>query len=679
MLRHNERVYDTTISPDGKKAATRTESGVIHIWNAENGMILNTYTPKKSVYDPHFVDEHTLIFWDYNGIYCIDADSLDEKWSYKWSHARFGIYMAVSSDRSKAALADMDLTVLDTATGQPLMEISLNNCFPDMEFVHGSNIVFDESGSFIFFSVDDGRIAKVDLEQRKITQVYPAAYDYVTGLAVSPDGKVAATSFESEAEEVYRLDIYDASGNTLYSVASNDEMEDPSFISSDSNLVVYTSYENLVILNIGDGTRHICAHGDSVTDYYIIDDLIVTTTYDGGIRFWSTNGWDYSGLRLNIGMYISGLDFVPGMIALNSEKYVVILRPFENSNALLLEGHSDSADFTVCLEGGRRLVSCLYYGEIVLWDLEKAEAVKTVHVNESAYERVNSIFSVDNGSKIMIFTDSGRLSLYDSATLDLIRSETFDDTYRLAISPDHSLCCLFGTESRIVDTSTLEIVEALSGPCSEAAFFNDNSKIILGSYKGLYLLDVPGRAIVKKAETADPKGLRLSHDNSMLALISSGSSVKLFDATNLEEKLTIECPGPSPESVFFDPSGKTIFISFSDFTIGRYSTADGTLTGMLDKKVEEVDDILYSLDRNIYITKGMHEAYIWKLDTHKPIGHIRGLRMADLESGRLYVGFYSKLFVLSLYDTQMLLDEAEKQLQGRTLTPEEKKRLFIVE
>lgn len=430
MLRHNERVYDTTISPDGKKAATRTESGVIHIWNAENGMILNTYTPKKSVYDPHFVDEHTLIFWDYNGIYCIDADSLDEKWSYKWSHARFGIYMAVSSDRSKAALADMDLTVLDTATGQPLMEISLNNCFPDMEFVHGSNIVFDESGSFIFFSVDDGRIAKVDLEQRKITQVYPAAYDYVTGLA---------------------------------------------------------------------------------------------------------------------------------------------------------------------------------------------------------------------------------------------------------ISPDHSLCCLFGTESRIVDTSTLEIVEALSGPCSEAAFFNDNSKIILGSYKGLYLLDVPGRAIVKKAETADPKGLRLSHDNSMLALISSGSSVKLFDATNLEEKLTIECPGPSPESVFFDPSGKTIFISFSDFTIGRYSTADGTLTGMLDKKVEEVDDILYSLDRNIYITKGMHEAYIWKLDTHKPIGHIRGLRMADLESGRLYVGFYSKLFVLSLYDTQMLLDEAEKQLQGRTLTPEEKKRLFIVE
>jgi len=447
ILRHSERVQNTAISPDGKKAVTCTDTHVIQVWDAGNGMLLNTYTPYRFTYDLHFIDDRTLLIHDQDGIYCLDVDTLEKKWSY----ACRGVFIAVSEDRSKAALIDSDLTVLDTATGQPIMETSLKNLFSREQYIFGKNIVFSENGSCVFFTIDDRIVAKVDIDRKELVQVYLATYDFVTGLAVSPDDRVAITSFDSEMENAYGLIVYDASGNTLYSATSADEIDDPSFIATDSDLVVYISYENLVILDIGHGNRHICAHGDIVTDYYAIDDLIITATYNGSIRFWEADGSEYSLFRIDLGMYISTVDFVPGIITLKSEKDVVLLKPFENSNALLLEGHNEFIGNIAYLEASKRAVSCSEYGEVILWDLERAEAVKSIHINE----RIRDVFSVDRGSKIMIFTDSYRLLLYDSATLDLIRSETFEGLYKLTMSPDHSLCILYGREGLIIDTCTL--------------------------------------------------------------------------------------------------------------------------------------------------------------------------------------------------------------------------------
>ncbi len=282
----------------------------------------------------------------------------------------------------------------------------------------------------------------------------------------------------------------------------------------------------------------------------------------------------------------------------------------------------------------------------------------------------------------MVFSDDSTISVYDSATLSLIRTATFEEVYKHVLSPDHSLCYLMGwEEDRIIDTSNLETVMAVPGTIgSEVVFLNDNSRVILKNNNGLSILDIASGAITKEITTNayTLNGFRLSHDDKTLACIDD-RSVKLLDVNTLEEKLTIDCSGPIPKAVFFDPSDKTLFISFNDHSVGRYSTDDGTLISMLDKKVEGLTDLLFSQERNIYITKGLTEAYIWNSDTHKPIGHIPILRTADLKSGYLFTAYFEKLYVLPLYDTQMLLDEAERQLQGRILTPEEKKRLFIVE
>ena len=675
MLRHNEAVRGFALSPDGKKAATVTDNDVIYIWNAENGMLLNTHTIHKSIYLPFFfVDNGTLLYQASGGVHCLDVESMQEKWSYT---VRLSSDLAVSADNSKAALVYSDLIVLDIATGQPLIDTPLNSLFPGSNHVYGSHITFDESGRSIFFAINDGRVAKVDLDRKEIERVYPEGHDYVADLAVAPDGKVAVISYKTEASSKYILNVFDASGNLLRSVSTNDAMDNPSFAPSDSNKLVYESDDKLVIFNILDGTRNICNHGVIVSDYCTVSDLIITATRDGSLRFWTTDGEEYDMQHLAMGMFIYDLDFVPGLVAFKSEKEVVLMRIFKNDNALLLKGHSEFIKDVIVPENDRYVISCSDYGEIILWDLEKAEAVATVHLGV----RIRKIHPVDHGSRIMIFTDDERIFLFDSATLDLIREENVENVYSAVLSPDGSLCFLSAkNEDRIVRTSDFETVATLPKQTIwEALFFSDNSKMILKTFKGLSILDVSGQTIAKEVETGELSGLRLSQDNSMLACISEKKNVKLFDAGSLEEKRTIECTGPSPEAVFFDPSGTTLFIAFSDHTIGRYNVADGKLIGMLDKKIESVKNILFSQDRNIYITIGINDAYIWHAGTHKPIGYVFSIRTADFKSGRLYVDFFDKLFVLPLYDTQGLLDEAERQLMGRTLTPMEKQRLFIVE
>lgn len=685
ILKHDDTVTATALSPGGKKVAAITYLDIIYIWNAENGMLLNTLVPGAlTLYDDLcFLDDSTLLFRSVSGLHCINADTLEEKWFYDCP----GSYLALSSDKSKAAIVDSALTILDTATGNPLMEASLGNLLSSSQFTYGTGIVFDESGSHVFIKIRDGKIVKVDLEQMKAEGIYQAVYGSVHGMAAGPGGRVAVISFDTEADKCYGLDVFDESGQVLYRMTTDKHIDKPAFSPFNGDQFIYLSFENLVILNIRDGSQQMCTHGKSVTDCHILDNLIISTSYDGMVRFWKGDGTEITMLRMDLQKPLSMLDFTPGLFVLTSEKETVLLHEFVNSHAITLEGHSEFINDMVFLDDGKHLVSYSYDGEIILWDLEKMEAVKTVQ----AESEISGIYSVDHGSKIMTFSDlDDMLSLYNAADLSLVRSEALDYIYSLVLSPDHSLACLFGPfEDRIIDTGSLETVMVLPDDnTSEAVFFNDNKRALLKTSKRICILDIPSRTIIREAaeKTAGLSGFRLSHDNTVLACISDDRSVKLLDANTLDERIAIDCTGPIPDAVFFDPWDKTLFISFNDHSVGRYSLADGTLISMLDKKVEGLNDVQFMDEKNIYITKGkaesfggVTESYIWKNDTNKPVGRIRYLSWADLKSGRLFVINYDKLFILPVFDTRMLLDEAERQLKGRTLTAEEKKALFIVE
>jgi len=684
ILRHNAFVVCTALSPDGKKFATVTDNNIVYIWNAENGMLLNTWDPHLSLTeDFFFVDNSSLLFRSYNHdrLICIDAETLEEKWSYSYSAGD----LAISRDRSKAAVIGSDLIILDTATGKPLKEISLSSLCPDRLYAYGNHIAFDESGSHVYFSINSDTVVKVDLEQMAAESFYQATYGFVTDIVAGPGERLAVLSYDLDAVKGYALDVFDETGSIICSMTSDSPVESPSFNPFNDDQLIYTSQNNLVILSISEGNPYLCMHSRSVTDYHILENNIISTAYDGVLRFWNMDGTEM--FRIEYTHPLESLDFSPGQLFLTHGSETLIVRAHENSHALMFEGHSALIEKLVYLKDSNRLVTSANDGELILWDLAKQEALKTAYANT----RPNSIHAVDQGSKILLLTDDweSKLLLYDAATLDLFGSITVDSLTELVLSPDGKFACLFGMrEGRIIDTGSLETVMELPvDNVSEVLFFNDSSKAVLKNDRGICILDIPSQAIVKEkpATTEDPTGLCLSHDNSILACISNGK-VLLMDANTLEEKVTIDHYGSIPKAVFFDPRDKTLFIAFNDLSVGRFSTADGSLIGMLDKKVAELKEIVFSEERNIYITigesasfLGSKEAYIWKYDTNKAIGRVPGLHLADLESGRVFTVSYDMFQVLPVFDTRMLLDEAERQLKGRILTSMEKQRLFIVE
>lgn len=686
ILKHSDIVNHTALSPDGKKLATITNNKVIYIWNTENGALLNTLAPDLDLNDYlHFLDGNTLLFRSYDKLHCINVETLEENWSFDYPAPA----LAISGDNSKIALIGTDLIILDAATGNPLKEAPKESLLPDTEYVSVTGIAFDESGNHVFFSTYDGKIVKVDLEQMKAEAVYQATYNYIIDMAAGAGERIAVVSFDYEAAESYCLDVFDESGNT-YSIATSSRMEKISFNPYNIDQILYVSFENLGILNIHDSSRYICTHDRNVTDYHIFEDTIITSSSNGIIRFWNMDGTQkMPWFNMDTKKAVKMLDFSPGLYALTYEDETLLLRAHNNRHALIYKGHSNYIEEMVYLKDSNRMAALSDDGELMLWDLAKQDVVSAIHTDSTS--TLSSIHAVDHGGKILFFSGMDKeISLYDSATLELIRSESYDYLSAITLSADHSLACLIGpSEIRIIDTGSLETITVLPiKRTSEAVFFNDNSKVFLKNEQGLYILDIPSQTVIKEKPTDSMEltCFRLSHDSSVLACICGNRIVKLLDAYTLEEKLTIDCSGAIPKAVFFDPWDETLFIAFHDHSVGRFSTADGTLVSMLDKKVEGLVDILFDEGKNIFITIGKAESYlgktesfIWHNDTNKAVGRIPDLCTADLESGRLFIITYDKFQILPIFDLPMLFEEAEWQLQGRTLTPEEKKRLFIVE
>jgi hypothetical protein len=61
------------------------------------------------------------------------------------------------------------------------------------------------------------------------------------------------------------------------------------------------------------------------------------------------------------------------------------------------------------------------------------------------------------------------------------------------------------------------------------------------------------------------------------------------------------------------------------------------------------------------------------------LGRIDGFLSVSPDFGHIIVNDYENVCIMPFYTTQKLIEEADRQLKGRTLTEQEKKQLFIVD
>ena len=328
----------------------------------------------------------------------------------------------------------------------------------------------------------------------------------------------------------------------------------------------------------------------------------------------------------------------------------------------------------------RLLSSTFSIGEIILWDVESKKALGTIN-SESPFSFVT--FSEDE-KRIFAISEDNLISVYDANTLSLIDTLQSDYIYNSFLSMDKTICFLqeSGGKARFIRTSDLSIITTIEDDNNykQVQIFSDNNNAVMAFSKGLSIYEINNRKTLNEIPIEGIIDLALSHDNKTIACIFKDNSVHLLDADNLNEIRIIDGFELSPKKVLFDPLDETLFIGFDGYSVQRYVLETGKILCELKGLTSDLEQIIFSKDNKYFITKtAFSTSIVWHTETNKKIRQIDGLKAINPEFKSFITSFYKELLIMPFYDTQMLLKEADRQLNGRTLTDEEKKELFITD
>lgn len=173
-------------------------------------------------------------------------------------------------------------------------------------------------------------------------------------------------------------------------------------------------------------------------------------------------------------------------------------------------------------------------------------------------------------------------------------------------------------------------------------------------------------------------GVFSNPEGSLLALIYEDNTIHLYNADDMNEVMSITDMDSTPLSVHFEPTGQYLYVGMDDFSVRCYNLISKKLVETLEGLNASLVKIQFDPATNRLITfNDRREAILWH--NNRKIAYFSSILAMDNGFHNLIIGYGSQLIMLPCYNTAMLVEEAASQLKGRTLTIEEKKKLFIID
>lgn len=694
-LKHDMPVNFIRISDDAKTAVSWAQDGYVYIWDTEYGHLKNKYFTNQRYPDKGdlaFRDDSTIVLDTGSKIVCLDINTLEVLWECMGYFHSF----VMNADRTLLAAVGSTVIMLYPQTGEFLYDFSLS---PHMEdsgssFPFVSHSGFDPSGRYLCLGINNGNALVFDTAEETFIGPFKARSNYIRGMALSSDGRVAVASTPLKYDGLVPkdnglIDIFSlSSGEKLLEVTLDGIVNNLSFRSDDPTVLIFTEFDRIHALDVESGElEYTFIHDGEVTNYSVSEDYIFSSSVDGTVRalVMAEGGFENGNFRITMQQGIDSFELCRGSIVIslvNSNK-AYILRNLQSRDAVDLGQVGSTVERAYFSPDSSRMVTVEYSpGEAILWDMTRREKLGTLFEYDDG--AINSVSFTDNASKIFVLTSTGEILLYDAETLQLIRERNLESIWNYCFSPDGSLCVLLTSGSiDVVNTSGLDLVASFPGyylGCKYAVI--DGGRIIISdddSKTAVY--DIESRSLVHEFSYGGVSSIAVSHDSKTIALAYKDKTVRIFDAQTFEEKLVIEGLYLDVKKLVFDASGSSIFISLDDNSIKRYDIASGKFTGDLPGHSDALDSMTFSKDGSLYVTRDKRgDCIIWRNDSNKKLGMIRMTDGMDPGFGYFVCGMEGRVeAIIPIYDLKGLVEEAERQLGGMTLTEEEKTRLFITE
>lgn len=688
-LKHDNIVNFIRLSFDGKTAVTWAKDGYLYVWDTQYGDLLNKYFvgekyPRKDSLE--YADDRTILYMANGRLVSMDLETMEVNWEYDDHITRF---ILSSGGTSVAAVSSETVSLLDIPTGTVIFKHDIENYLGDDPFMSITSLSMDDTARYLCLGTDSGQVLLFDVQNDSLLCDYRIDYDEITDVAVS-DGilAVASSDFSLETSSLLSkgmgfLDIFDFSGNKLIERRFDYSMiDDLAFSPYDENLLVFVESEKINVLDVSeDELLYTFIAGGDVSDYIIWDGYVVSSSYDGTIRFWVMDdiGWEYFPGRIELPEGISNFVVSSGVIVTSCSysNKAIILRDMQNEDIQRLAGLDNTISGCSFSPDGSRILAFTYNaGQIGIWDWKTKEPAGIIETGDS----LTFVRFIDEGRKILAAGLGGVLSVYDARTMALITRQT--NNYSVEekhISDDGSLCVVKTWDnSQIVRTSDLSLVAEVDNIVfGTAHFYDQNRRVILASSRsgtavystesGKELFAFPEKEIMDVAV-----------GGKMIAAIYPDNSIRLLDSQSFEERHVINDFDIAALDVMFDADGKYLFVSMDDYSLRCYKAESGKLEAEMKGMSQITENVVFDDSRTFLITQGdTAEAIVWRWENKKKLGYVSRLIGVSPDFKTLISSHSVELLLIPFYDTRMLVEKAEKQLAGRTLSDKERADLFI--
>ncbi len=687
VLKHKSNIIKALASPDNQRVITLATDYYLYVWDAEHGELIDKLYLDGAVLsmtDIYFRDANSIIVCSNNDIYCFDINnSFEVLWHYT------GYFdTALSPDKNKLAIAGKSITVLDTINGEELFCFSpSNNDLDSLGYNYFPFVSFDNESETLFAGTDQGHIFVFNLDSKNLVSILKAVHYNIEAVAQSDAGLIAVSS---RGHEGNTLEIFDLKNmETLYNINSHTTVNLLHFM-PDGNDLLYCNETTINHLDIGNRKVKSTFTGeDKITGCVFVGKHILLSTNYGTIYTLEANNLaEVPDHRILLDGAIAGLDGGLDILVatMDYSVNVNILRHITNLGMVLptIRPYCDA----YYSSDGKKLLALekSYRGTPDVWDMESKSFIGTLQ-NEVILFNIGFV----NNDRFILLVNEDGVILYDADSLNVVRYKAWDyPPYYSFFNADKSLLCILKDDGYIIlNTSDLsiavqatidkEIVSSISQYSKSILFFHDNRRILLITINKAFVFDIATGNLIYELPD-DLINVAISPDGEKMACVYKTGAIDIVDVNTFDVVNIIPLGGVPARTALFDSTGDTLFVELVNYVIRRYSVNTGSLIMELEGFPGTLRTILFSRDNTRFITAwNFGKAVLWNNETNKKVADLNNFSTADPLLENLLFIYDDKVIIIPAYDVGMLFSEAERQLNGRELTYEEKQKLFLIE
>jgi WD40 repeat protein len=598
MLGHgNKRVYSTAFSPDGSKALTASESGLINVIDVATGRI------------------DRIRIWPDEGLGSIVSLEMNRHNSVilaALSNGEIKLY-SVGNSGFERVLLTISAYVLDKKD-----ELFNQYYYPAMYSPDFSMILGKSGDKIILWDAYTGAVIR-EMENTSWDTV-PAAF--------SPDGSMILV------RENNSLKLYDtAAGRRLRTLFEHPYTVTSAAFSSDGTRIISASYDRTIRLwDTAEGRqiKSFSGQPNSITSVTFAsgDEHILFVSEDGFITLFDIS----AGAEVKSGYTMSEISsaaFSPdgSMVLTGTRKGIIDLFNFNDSMEIrsFSFGSRPVASVEFSSDGRRIAAARTRPGDLKIWDIDTGERI-SITLNWGRAGADGMIID-RGGNRILSINTSYGAKLWDTVTGNEIKTYPIN-VYMAMFSPDGRQIVTFDNEQivRIYDADTGNEIRTFEG--FFYAYSHDCRKMLAQMYRGsnkVEILDVVTGAKSASFERfpKNPNVIAFSPDGSCLL-----TEEYLWDTATGERINTFRESGDEISAVAFSPDGKWILTGTKGGTARLWDIASGDEVCEFRWLVNSVNSADFSPDGK-WIALGGNYERVMVINIERYI--VRAKRMAELE------------------------------------------------